>query len=266
MNFSLIGTGFIMPRHAEAIYYVGGKIIDMVNTAHGLDSWKEVVTNPKTDCIVILGPNDLHYPIASLALEHGKQVLCEKPLTISTTNAKALFGKEGVYTVLQLRHHPTVKTLKASIDPDVHYEVEMDISVHRDPPYYEIWKGQTARSGGVLFNLGIHYFDLLIHLFGEPTDARLTYLDDKTGKGTLEGKQFRCNFTISTDEPRDTQRRVFKINGEDYNFSSQDNLSYENLHRPIYQDLLEGKGTTPEEAYPSIALVERLYSSADLLK
>ena len=42
MNYSIIGTGFIMPRHTEAIYYTKGKIIDVVNTAHGQNTWKKI--------------------------------------------------------------------------------------------------------------------------------------------------------------------------------------------------------------------------------
>ncbi len=38
MKFSIIGTGFIFPAHVEAIRSVGGKIIDVVNTARGEDT------------------------------------------------------------------------------------------------------------------------------------------------------------------------------------------------------------------------------------
>src|SRR6266404_6024110 len=103
MNFSLIGTGFIMPRHAEAITALGGKIIDTVNTAYGEDRWKTgVMDNPKTDCVVILGPNHLHVPMAKLAAENGKLVLCEKPLGLSAASVRSLAGFNSVFTVMQL--------------------------------------------------------------------------------------------------------------------------------------------------------------------
>ncbi|MCX6779486.1 MAG: Gfo/Idh/MocA family oxidoreductase [Candidatus Magasanikbacteria bacterium] len=137
----------------------------------------------------------------------------------------------------------------------------MDISVYRDEKYYQSWKGQKERSGGVLFNLGIHYFDLLLYLFGQPRKIQTDFLDDQTGTGVIEGDNFICRWKVSTGERRDNQKRLFKINGVDYNFSSQDNLSYENLHRNVYQDLVKNVGITPKEASVSIKLVEDLYSS-----
>jgi len=260
MNYSLIGTGFISPRHLEAIYYTHGKIIDVVNTTHGENAWKKIVKNPKTNCVVILTPNDLHFEMALAAAKNKKIVLCEKPLTIDSKKAEILSKYHNVFTVLQLRYHPLAKELKEKIKKNKKYEIEMDISVHRDKDYYKIWKSQFKRSGGVLFNLGIHYFDLLLYLFGQPKKFKTLTLNEKTGTGVLEGKNYICKWKVSTDEKKENQRRVFKINGKNYNFSSKDNLSYENLHRFVYQDLLKGKGITPEESLKSIKLVEKLYA------
>ena len=44
--------------------------------------------------------------------------------------------------------------------------IEMDIGVYRDEKYFSGWKGDEGKSGGILFNLGIHYFDILFYLFG----------------------------------------------------------------------------------------------------
>lgn len=261
MKFALIGTGFIMPRHAEAIYHVGGKIIDVVNTAYGEEVWREVIGNTPADCVVILTPNDLHEPMARAALERGKIVLSEKPLAIKTEHVAALAKHPNVFTVLQLHYHPLVKKLRIELDPAQRHDVELDIAVYRDPSYYASWKGHMARSGGVLYNLGIHYFDLLIHLFGEPTTMATKTLDEKTGTGVIKGENYSCAWRVSTDEAREKQRRVFKIDGVPYNFSSHDNLSYENLHRYVYEDLVRGKGTRAAEALPSVRLVENLYKS-----
>ena len=261
MKFTLIGSGFILPRHAESINFVGGKIVDIINTAHGGNTWKEAVKNPDVDCIVILTPNDLHFPIALEALQNNRIVLCEKPLVLNSQDATILSQYKNIFTTLQLRYHPLVKKLKEEISRAKKNEIEMDISVYRDEKYYQSWKGQKERSGGVLFNLGIHYFDLLLYLFGQSRKLQTDFLDDHAGTGVIEGDNFICRWKVSTGERRDNQKRVFKINGVDYNFSSQDNLSYENLHRYVYQDLVKKSGITPEEAGVSIKLVEDLYSS-----
>ena len=261
MKFAVIGTGFIFRTHVQAIAQIGGQIVDVVNEANGQDAWKEMVKNTEANCVVILTPNDLHFEMAKFSSENGKIVLCEKPLTIKSEQARILAAKPNIFTVVQLRHHPFSKQLKSAIGKDKHYEIEMDISVHRDEKYYKSWKGMPGRSGGVLFNLGIHYFDLLLHLFGGPTKILTHSLTDKTGTGVIEGKNYGCHWRVSTKEERETQRRVFKINGVDYNFSSKENLAYENLHLHVYKDLLKRRGVTPKEVLPSIELVEKLYAA-----
>lgn len=262
-KFSLIGTGYIMPVHVDAIVnHIGGKIIDIVNTAHGEDTWKQAVENPHTDCIAILTPNDLHFEMALSAAQQNKIVLCEKPLVIKSDHAKILVQHPHIFTVLQLRYHPLVKQLKQEVSSDKDYEIDMDISVYRDENYYKSWKGQKERSGGILFNLGIHYFDILSYVFGDPLRASVYTLDEKTGTGILEGTQYQCRWKISTDASRDQQHRIFTINSVEWNFSSKDNLSHENLHRYVYEDLLQGNGVSAKEMLSTIQLIEKLSHGA----
>lgn len=264
MKFSIVGSGFIFPAHVEAIRYIGGKIRDVVNTARGEDTWQDMIKTTDADCIVVLAPNDLHYPITKAAIAQGKTVLCEKPLTLNSQDAKALTNTPNVFSVLQLHYHPLTKQLEAEVrGKKEQFTIEMDISVYRDPHYYLSWKGKRERSGGPLFNLGSHYFDLLIHLFGFPTEMQTFSMDDKTGTGIIKGESYTCTWKVSTGADRDKQRRIFKINGIDYNFSSKDNLSFENHHRHVYEALREGRGVTAREALPSIELIEHLYADWD---
>ena len=256
MKFSIIGTGFIFSAHAQAIRDMGGEIRDIVNNAYSEDSWKKMVQSTDADCIVILTPNHLHKEMILESVKNGKIVLCEKPLVLSSKDCEALKGK--IFSVLQLRHHPLLKEIKANIR-EADNVINMDISVFRDQKYYESWKGQKEKSGGVLFNLGIHYFDLLLHLFGEAKEIKTEYLDEKTGRGIIKGDNYVCNWKISTDAKKEEQKRVFEINGINYNFSSKDNLSFENLHKLVYEDLYKEKGVDPKEAVKSIKLVEKLY-------
>jgi len=259
MRFSIIGTGFIFPAHTEAIRSVGGEIRDVVNNVHGEDVWKKMVQSTDADCIVILTPNYLHKEMILESVKNNKIVLCEKPLVIDSRHYENLADKENVFTVLQLRHHPLIKKIKSNLkEKNV---IEMDISVYRDEDYYKSWKGQKEKSGGLLFNLGIHYFDLLLHLFGEPKETRTEYLDEKTGKGVIKGDNYICNWQVSTDAKKENQKRIFEINGKNYNFSSKDNLSFENLHKFVYEDLLNKKGVGPKEALKSIKLVEKLHEN-----
>lgn len=260
-KFAVIGTGFIFRTHLQAINKTGGKIVDAVNEANGKDAWREMVKNTEAKYIVILTPNDLHFEMAKFSAENGKIVLCEKPLTIKSEDCKILMNYSNIFTVCQLRYHPLTKEIKQKINPKEKYQIEIDVSVHRDENYWKSWKNQKERSGGILFNLGIHYFDLLLYLFGEPTKTFIKYIDDKIGEGEMEGKNYSCKWKISAIEPKETQRRIFKINGKEYNFSSKENLAYENLHYFVYKDLIKQKGITPKDALPSIELIEKLYET-----
>lgn len=61
--------------------------------------WKDVVTDPSVDLVDIATPNAFHYVVAKAALENGKNVYCEKPLSISAEESKELAelaAKKGV--------------------------------------------------------------------------------------------------------------------------------------------------------------------------
>jgi len=280
-KFAVIGKGFIYNLHAEAVTKIGGKIVDVVDESNGPDTWKEIVKKTKADCMVILAPNHLHFEMARFSAENGKMVLCEKPLTLKSEEARILAKYPDIFTVCQLRYHPLVRKLKlalyrnevsgagseikkgeedkSSSSPSSRKGdsvIEMDISVHRDEDYWKSWKGKLESSGGVIFTLGIHYFDLLLYLFGEPVEISTKSLTDKKGEGIIKGKNYLCNWRISAEAPKDSQNRLFKINGINYDFSSK-----ENLHLYVYKDLLERKGITPEEALKSIELIEKIYAS-----
>jgi len=272
MKFAIIGTGFIFRSHLQAINKIGGKIIDVVNESHGQNAWQEAVRNPEADCVVILTPNDLHFEMAKFSADFKKIVLCEKPLTINSRDARILAEKPNVFTVCQLRYHPLVEKIKSEqLSNNIKHQVKMNIFFKRDDEnYIKGWKNQKERSGGVLFNFGIHYFDLLLHLFGEAKNLKVSKIYEKTAsppeaeaKGKIEGENYTCNWQIYVNRKENGEiikKREFIINGAPYNFSSKDNLAEENLHLFVYEDLLKKRGITPQEALKSIELVEKIYS------
>ena len=236
MRFSLTSTGFIMPTHIEAIRRAGGELVGL---------------NTNEDCVVINSPNHLHYKHIKEHLD--KIVLVEKPLVIDSKQAKELAQYDNIYTIFQLRYHPLLKKIKIK----ERNEIEMDISVYRDDKYFNGWKGDDEKSGGIMFNLGIHYFDILFHLFGKPISS-VCDNDIRMAQGLISGANYRCLWKLSVNEKKDNQRRIFKINGKEYNFSAKDNLAYENLHRYVYKDLIKGKGVKAKEVAWLTEFIENL--------
>lgn len=254
MKFLLIGNGFIAPKHIEAIKETGGDVVESFGLEKGENYWKEAIKKTEADCIVILTPNNLHFEMAKFAAEKNKIVLCEKPLTIKSEEAEELSKYSDIFTVLQLRyHHLTEKIKKEQLRKNIKHQIKMNIFFKRDDGnYIKGWKNQKEKSGGFLFNLGIHYFDILLYLFGEPKRIKVKKIYEKNGYkpeaealGKIEGENYSCDWQIFINR-KDNQgqiikKREFIINGKSYNFSSKDNLAEENLHKFVYQDLLKKK-------------------------
>jgi len=212
-QFCIIGSGFIFLKHLEAIRSIGGEITEVINEDACLN-WKQVINKTKAKYVVILTPNYLHAKMANYAAEKGKIVLCEKPALIKNEKLH-----RNIYPVLQLRYHPLIPEMRKAVREE--NKVELEIAVKRDKKYFKGWKGDDKKSGGILFNLGVHYFDLALWL--------------------TKGKKVEIIYTITATENEENPRRIIRINDKEFNLSSKDNLAEENLHKFIYQDLIKGK-------------------------
>jgi UDP-N-acetyl-2-amino-2-deoxyglucuronate dehydrogenase len=217
-TFAIIGSGYILLKHIEAIRSIGGEITDVINE-NGGNNWKTLINRTQAKYIIVLTPNYLHEEVARYAMGLGKIVLCEKPFCIKPIKR----DYKNVFVVLQLRYHPLVKEMRKLIDKE--NNVIIDVAVWRDKSYDNGWKGDDKKSGGIYFNLGVHYIDLVYWLCGK-------------NKVNL-----KVNLTTKSKSPH----RIITINGKSFNLSSKENLSEENLHKFVYQDLIKGKGVQPKD-------------------
>ena len=195
-NFAVIGAGgYIAPRHLRAIRDTGNRLlaaVDPKDSVGVLDQYsfdvkffteierfdrhlEKLRRGPEEDrvhFVSICSPNYLHDSHCRLALRAGADAICEKPLVINPWNLDALEEIEAetgrnVHTILQLRVHPELIKLQKSLQSDTTIRnVELTYITSRGPWYQVSWKGQEDKSGGVVTNIGIHFFDLLMWLFG----------------------------------------------------------------------------------------------------
>ena len=258
MKYAIIGLGFIYPRHKQAIEKTGGEIIltcdNDLNKPADFSNWREMYESPKfqeVDAVVICTPNYLHREMAAEALKLGKRVLCEKPLTIN-----GIEGLDGVNVVLQLRYAPQILLLKNRVIKDVKVIARM----FRDETYFKSWKGDAEKSGGLLFNLGVHYLDLLLFLLGNDYETgEFTMPGKNYSYGTLKYKDKTGHFEIEIVDDKTKQERYIEIDGEKIILSDKDNLSYEDLHTEVYKHFIAGDGIPLSEAKKSINLIEKIY-------
>lgn len=222
------------------------------------------------DYVSICSPNYLHDAHARLALRVHADAICEKPLVISPWNLDALSKMEAeyqrrVFCVLQLRHLPEVRALKEKFDayegPPV--EVELTYVTRRGPWYQVSWKGDEEKSGGLAMNIGIHFFDLLLWVFGEVEAHELTRNERGTMTGTLTMKKAYVKWHLSVEAaelPQEAHERglhayrSLRVNGEELDLS----LGGLDLHTECYRQILEGRGYGIEDARPGVELVHRL--------
>jgi len=293
MNFAVTGVaGFVAPRHLRAIRDTGNRLvaaIDPHDAAGLLDQYsfdvrffteierfdrhleklRRGADKDRIHYVTVCSPNYLHDAHVRLALRVGAHAICEKPLVINPWNLDALQELEQehgrrVFTVLQLRLHPALLALKARLDAeDGEHDVSLTYITARGAWYDVSWKGSDERSGGVATNIGIHFFDMLLWLFGPTEDVEVHLREPKRVSGSLRLRRARVRWFLSTDardlpftpEPGSkTTFRSITVNGEEIVFTE----GFTDLHTRVYEEVLAGRGAGLDEARPSIELAHRI--------
>lgn len=292
-NFALIGVaGFIAPRHLKAIKETGNNLVaalDKFDQVGIIDSYfpkadffteferfdrhldKLKRQGTRIDYVSICTPNYLHDSHMRFALRHQADAICEKPLVLNPWNVDALTEIEKetgrkIYTILQLRLHPSIIALRNKIlsgDPKKVYDIDLSYITSRGNWYQISWKGDRAKSGGVATNIGIHFFDMLMWIFGDLKESIVTKQNEHTAEGQLTLARARVKWMLSIDA--DTlpdhvkakgQRtyRSIRIEGEEIEFSE----GFTDLHTKSYEEILKGNGFGLADAKPSIDLVHAI--------
>lgn len=292
-NFALIGVaGFVAPRHLKAIKETGNNLIaalDKSDQVGVLDSYfpnaeffteferfdrhleKMKRTGIRTDYVTICSPNYLHDSHIRFALRYGASAICEKPLVLNPWNVDALSEMEAetgnkIYTILQLRLHPSIIALREKIKhaSDKVYNVDLEYITARGKWYDISWKGDISKSGGIATNIGIHFFDMLLWIFGPVKEMEVVNLEKDHASGTLILQKARVKWFLSIDAKHLPEKaaakrtfRSLKLDEEEIEFSE----GFTDLHTRSYEEILNGNGFGLLDAKPSIELVHRIRST-----
>lgn len=288
-NFAVIGVGgYIAPRHLRAIRDTGNHLVAAVDPKDSvgvldqysfdvkffteierfdrhLEKLRRGPEEGRIHYVSICSPNYLHDSHCRLALRSGADVICEKPLVINPWNLDALEEietetKQRIHTVLQLRVHPELIKLRQALQKEnTVYEVELTYITSRGPWYQVSWKGQADKSGGVATNIGVHFFDLLMWLFGSVTGIKVYHSDNQRMSGFIELERARVRWFLSVhsnDLPfpvkagGKTTYRSITVGGKEIEFSE----GFTDLHTRVYEETLAGRGFGISDARPSIGL------------
>ncbi len=287
-TFALIGAaGYVAPRHMRAIKEIGGELVvafDPNDSVGVIDSYfpdahffveferfdrhidKLRRRGQRIDFVSICSPNYLHDAHCRFALRSNADAICEKPLVLNPWNIDGLAEIERdtgrrIATILQLRLHPAVVALKERIaaSPKNEFAVDLTYIAPRGRWYHTSWKGDEAKSGGIATNIGVHFFDMLIHLFG-PVEVSIAHMRERDrADGYLECGRAKVRWFLSIDrcdipeqagDGRSTYRSI-TIDGEEVEFSD----GFADLHTRSYEEILAGRGFGLDEVRPAVAMV-----------
>jgi UDP-N-acetyl-2-amino-2-deoxyglucuronate dehydrogenase len=288
-KFALIGVGgYIAPRHLAAIRDTNNQLLaalDKFDSVGILDSYfsdahffteferfdrhvdKLKRKGENIDYVSICTPNYLHDSHIRFALRNHADAICEKPLVLNPWNVEALQEIENetgsnVYNILQLRLHPAIMALKEKIrkgDENQIHDIDLTYLTSRGNWYFNSWKGDTDKSGGIATNIGIHFFDMLTWIFGKVQENIVHINEPDRAAGLLYLEKARVRWFLSinyNDIPEETKKqnkrtyRSITVDGAEIEFSE----GFGDLHTRSYEEILNGNGFGLDQAMPCIQL------------
>ena len=296
-NFAIIGAaGYVAVRHLRAIKETNNNLLvalDKFDSVGIMDSYfpdasffveferfdrhiekLRRIKDLYLDYVSICTPNYLHDSHIRMALRSGADAICEKPLVLNPWNIDALSDIEKeydkkVYSILQLRLHPSIIALKDKIKKgpkDKVYDIDLTYLTSRGNWYFTSWKGDITKSGGIATNIGIHFFDMLSWVFGDVKESRVHLHNHDRAGGYMEFEKARVRWFLSINDKllppeiaKKGQRtyRSITVDNQELEFSD----GFFDLHTKSYENILNGNGFNLQDAKKSIEIVHQIRNS-----
>lgn len=201
IRVALIGYGYVGETfHAPLITATDGLDLAVVsstkpNKVHARYPEVRVAATPEeaihdaaVDLVVVASPNTSHMPLCTLALEAGRHVVCDKPFTITTQQARDLetlaTAKNRVLSVFHDRRWDgdflTLKQLIADgrLGPVNYFESHFD---RYRPTVRPRWREGAGEGAGLWYDLGPHLLDQALVLFGPPETIQASIQTQREG-------------------------------------------------------------------------------------
>jgi predicted dehydrogenase len=186
----IVGCGAILPRHLESIEANDNfelvaicdiqedlvKSIGKKLKVKSFTNFKELIDSGITNFVTVSTPNSQHISQAIYALENGCDVLIEKPVSFTKEEVIEIVdvakrNNQKAYCVLQVRLNPTVSLLKEVLNLELLGKIRSVNFIQRWQRPYEYftgWRSIPNVGGGTLYEVGIHYLDVIQNIFGKP--------------------------------------------------------------------------------------------------
>ncbi len=213
-----VNKGFDVVSILERTKNISEKMFPNANIVR---TYNEILENPAIELVVVNTPDQFHFEMVKQALQRGKHVVVEKPITQKSGEAEELIKLANemglVFTVFQNRRWDgdfrtvqkvlTEKKLGRVVEFESHYDR------YRTAITPNTWKEEADEFGGVLYNLGSHMVDQVYVLFGKPKSVSAHLKIVRTGGEVsdyydirLEYERFsailKCSYLVKSPGPR----------------------------------------------------------------
>lgn len=192
LRIGIVGSGNMGEGHMKAFLNVPGvRVVALAderperlaqlqaqyNIPYIFTDFHDLTRHEEVDAISIATPNKFHAPAAIDALEHGKHVLCEKPLARTSAEAEAMVRaaiQHGrvLKTIFNWRERGDSQTLKKYVDEGklgrVYYAKAYWMRRSGIPGMGGWFTNKDLAGGGPLIDLGVHVLDIAMFQLGEP--------------------------------------------------------------------------------------------------
>ena len=169
-------------------------------------SYEEMIEKENPDFVDVCTPSYMHTDMTVYALEHGKHVLCEKPMSVNSGEAKRMIeAKEKSGKLLMTAHvvrfmSPYVY-LKSVVD-SCELGKPVHVIMHRlsEVPRWswENWMMDEKKSGHVTLDLSVHDIDFAQYVFGQPNSISAVYQEMKNGSNYVSTNMIYDGFHVET--------------------------------------------------------------------
>ena len=202
MKFALIGCGRIATNHIKAVLNNEADLnliavcdllpesMENLLTKHGLEKdasilrytdYREMIADhPELQLVAIATDSGVHAEITLYCIDHGINVIVEKPMTMSMVDAEEVIRRseeKGVIVSVchQNRFNIAIQEMRRALDAGRFGRIShgsINVRWNRGKEYYDqaAWRGKWASDGGCLFNQCIHGIDLLRWMMGDEVE------------------------------------------------------------------------------------------------
>ncbi len=232
-NVGILGPGKIANRFADSFKHVPeAKVYAIASrdenkakefaAAHNVEkyytSYEQLVKDPAVDLIYIATPHPFHYEQSLLCLNHGKAVLCEKPLALNLRQATEIvaaakktktFFMEGMWSRFFPTIHKTIDLLKSGAIGEIkslHADFGFSGPVNLEGRLYNM-----ALGGGAQLDVGVYPMFFALLVLGKPDEIKAFSQLASTGADTTTQALFKYKSgaiahilsSIVADSPKD---------------------------------------------------------------